>query len=181
MSVLCFDKVKKVKAIVLKLGIYIKLLTVKKSEINSLQVSQDQSFSEYFPRNSNTLKRGKIGMCLRPQQTLNYCFCRSCLTFLINTFPYLLDQSSVYQSWEHETRKPRVSCISIQTREPKIETQNKHETSRNTKQTRKIEKLTYNPRSFKSYHSLLRSRLLPIHFEKLIIVSSNSISCYKLI
>ena len=46
------------------------------------------------------------------------------------------------QSWEHETRKRRVSCISIQTREPQVETRNKHEKSQNTKQTRKLEKFT---------------------------------------
>ena len=59
--------------------------------------------------------------------------------------------------------------------------------SRNTKQTRKSRnktntknwKFTFNPRFLKSYHSPLLSRLSPIHFEKLSIVSSNSISCYK--
>ena len=49
----------------------------------------------------------------------------------------------LYQSWEHETRKLRVSCISIQTREPQVETRKKHEKSQNTKQTRKVEKFTY--------------------------------------
>ena len=43
----------------------------------------------------------------------------------------------------HETRKRRVSCISIQTREARIETRNKHEKSQNKKQTGKLEKLTY--------------------------------------
>ena len=54
------------------------------------------------------------------------------------------------QSWEHETRKPRVSCFVY------IDT-NTRTQNRNTKQTRKkskqetntkIEKFPYNPRNF---------------------------------
>ena len=54
------------------------------------------------------------------------------------------------------TRNTKTSCfvyIDTNTRTP----------SRNTKQTRKIGKFTYNPRSFKSYHSPLRSRLSLFH------------------
>ena len=82
---------------------------------------------------------------------------------------------------KHENLVFRVSCISIHTRELQVETRDKHEKSRNTKQTQKIGKFTYNPRYFNSYHSPLRFRLSPIYFETLIIGSSNSISCYNLI
>ena len=37
----------------------------------------------------------------------------------------------IEQSWEHETRKRRVSCILIQTREPQVETRNKQEKLKN--------------------------------------------------
>ena len=52
---------------------------------------------------------------------------------------------------KHENLVFRVSCISIQTRKPQVETRNKHEKSRNTKQTRKIGKFTCTPGSFKYY------------------------------
>ena len=71
--------------------------------------------------------------------------------------------------WEDETRKPRVSCVSIQTRKPQVETWNKHYKLEN-----------FNPRSFKYYHSIPRSRLSPINIESLISFSSNSIFCYLL-
>ena len=49
----------------------------------------------------------------------------------------------------------------------------KHETNTRKVKTRKIGKFKYTPRPFKFYHSPLRSRLSPIQFETLMIVSSN--------